>query len=162
MQEHRTVGAWCQETGISFWVHSPRDEKDREEKDRHHNWSPARQVSLGHQLPGAGPARCSSARLPSDKLSAIAGLPEGHGRAVSWRGRWERPESPSAADVCLRYRLNSDAPDGVGVARYWGCCHRTLVSARARIETRHRTADRFGECFRRASQGLRRNLHCEC
>ena len=55
-----------------------------------------------------------------------------------------RPESPSTEDACLRCWLNSDSPDGDGGARHWGCCHRTLVRARARDETPRRTADSFG------------------
>ena len=54
-----------------------------------------------------------------------------------------RPESPSTEDVCLRCWLNSDSPDGNGEARHGGCCHRTLVRARARDETRRRIADSF-------------------
>jgi len=35
-------------------------------------------------------------------------------------GSWGWPESPSTEDACLRFWLDSDAPDGDGVARHWG------------------------------------------
>ena len=76
------------------------------------------------------------------RLLSDAGL---HGKVAASRvSSWGGPESPSTEDACLRCWLNSDSPDGDGEARHWGCCHRTLVSARARVETRHRTADNFG------------------
>jgi len=75
----------------------------------------------------------------------LLSVAERHGKvAASRRGSWGRPESPSTEDVCLRCWLNSDSPDGDGGARHGGCCHRTLVRARARDETLRRTADSFG------------------
>ena len=92
------------------------------------------------------------------RLLSVAELHSGV--AASRRGSWGGPESPSTEDVCLRCWLNSDSPDGDGGARHWGCCHRTLVSARARDETRRRTADNFGVSIPKGEQGLRRMLHC--
>ena len=76
------------------------------------------------------------------RLLSVARLHSGG--AASRRGSWSGSESPSTEDVCLRFRLNSDSPDGDGASRHWGCCHRTLVRARARDETLRRTADSFG------------------
>ena len=72
---------------------------------------------------------------------------------------WGGPESPSTEDACLRCWRNSDSPDGEGAARHWGCCHRTLVRARARDETPRRTADSFGGSVPKGEQGLRRMRH---
>ena len=81
--------------------------------------------------------------------------------AASRRGSWGGPESPSTEDACLRCWLNSNSPCGDGAARHWGCCHRTLVSARARDETRRRTADSFRVYpVLKGEQVLRQNLHC--
>ena len=93
------------------------------------------------------------------RLVSEAGL---HSKlAASRRGSWGGPESPSTEDACLRCWLNSNSPCGDGAARHWGCCHRTRVSARARGETRRRTADSFRVYpVLKGEQVLRQNLHC--